>query len=244
MKIRMIIATYDEVASIQKTVAEGLSVPGVALVTIVDGESPNGTAAEVLAARAADRYVELIGLGKEAVCGKAVRLGLWRSIAGNCSYVANMDSDGPHFASDTPLLVNAVSGADLVIGPRWCEGRFDYGLTRISTSNKALLECIRFCPEQHGNPGHVQRISVLQCKIRSVCRRDTYHRARFCLSRRHHHPAEKIRRQDFRSPHPVSSPPSRPIQAVVCHGGGSNSHRCQPRGGKPDTAGCVSCLLK
>lgn len=28
MKIRMIIATYDEVASIQKTVAEGLSVPG------------------------------------------------------------------------------------------------------------------------------------------------------------------------------------------------------------------------
>lgn len=239
----MVIATYDEAESIQKTVAEVLSVPGVALVTIVDGESPNGTAADVLPARAADRYVEPIGLGK-AVCGQAVRLGLWRSIAGNCSYVANMDADGPHFATDTPLLVNVVSGADLVIGPRCVKGA---SITGWSGFRRLMRHCWNAYASVLNNMAIPDMSTGFQCfnekfaafapEIPIIGHGFAYHVAPT-------HRADKIRRQDFRSPHPVSSPPSRRIQAVVCHGGGSNSHRSQPRGGKPDTAGFVSCLLK
>ncbi|MBL3685897.1 polyprenol monophosphomannose synthase [Leucobacter zeae] len=119
----VVLPTYNERESLARTVAAVREHVPDADLLIVDDGSPDGTGgiADALARDFEGVFVEHRtgprGLGTAYVHA----FGLARSAG--YGFIAEMDADGSHLASDLPRLVAAArSGAGLAIGTRWIAG--------------------------------------------------------------------------------------------------------------------------
>jgi glycosyltransferase involved in cell wall biosynthesis len=92
--------------------------PYVVAMTVIDDGSTDATGDVARRAGA-----EVLSLGRNSGKGTAVRAGLLRALAGDCTHVLLLDGDLQHRPDEVPALVAEAerTGADLVLGSR----RFD-----------------------------------------------------------------------------------------------------------------------
>jgi len=127
MKIAVVIPTYNErgnIGPLIEQVLAALANPRWRVqVLVVDDESPDGTATEVLDRAARLPRVSLLSAPRAGL-GAAYRRGLDHALTHYApDLVIQMDADFSHAPSDLPRLVAAIEdGADLAIGSRYIGG--------------------------------------------------------------------------------------------------------------------------
>jgi len=121
-RIVVIIPTFNERANLSPIVARVRSSVPEADVLVADDNSPDGTGeiADELAAH--DDHVRVMHrLGKEGL-GAAYLAGFAWALQEGYDVVVEMDADGSHQPEQLPRLLDALRGADLVLGSRWVQG--------------------------------------------------------------------------------------------------------------------------
>jgi dolichol-phosphate mannosyltransferase len=118
----VVIPSYNEAESIERTIAGLLEVVPAASVLVVDDGSPDGTGAIVDRLAAADPRVRALHRGTRDGLGHAYLAGFQRALEDGYEIVVEMDADGSHPAGALPAMLDALSGNDLVIGSRWIAG--------------------------------------------------------------------------------------------------------------------------
>ncbi|TDK28020.1 polyprenol monophosphomannose synthase [Arthrobacter crusticola] len=122
MRVLTIIPTFNEIESLPLTLGRLREAVPASDVLIVDDNSPDGTGGLADEAAAADPQVFVlhrtgkVGLGAAYIAG--FRWGLERGY----DVLVEMDADGSHRPEQLQSLLDAVDGADLVIGSRWVPG--------------------------------------------------------------------------------------------------------------------------
>ncbi|MHA7262261.1 polyprenol monophosphomannose synthase [Arthrobacter sp. TMN-37] len=122
MRVLTIIPTYNEIESLPLTLGRlRKAVPGTD-VLIVDDNSPDGTGAFADSTATTDPQVFVLHrTGKEGL-GAAYIAGFRWGLGRGYDVLVEMDADGSHRPEQLQSLLDAVDGADLVIGSRWVPG--------------------------------------------------------------------------------------------------------------------------
>jgi dolichol-phosphate mannosyltransferase len=131
MRSIVVVPTYDERETIEVLIGQLLERPVAPDVLVVDDNSPDGTAAIVKTAMAAqpDR-IRLVERPDKQGLGRAYAAGFEAALAlHEYDVVVQMDADGSHDPPDVDRLVAATTDADLVIGSRYVSGGRVDGLT-------------------------------------------------------------------------------------------------------------------
>lgn len=110
-------------------------------VLVIDDGSPDGTGqiADAMAARD-DRVHVLHRTAKEGI-GPAYRAGFRHAMAHGADLILEMDCDFSHDPRDVPRLIDAASGADVVLGSRYVPGGgvAEWGILRRAISRGGCL---------------------------------------------------------------------------------------------------------
>ncbi len=123
MKTVVLMPCYNELTSLEATVADLFEYqPGLSLL-IIDDNSPDGTGA--LADRLAelDQRVAVLHRPGKTGLGAAYLAGFEWALARDFELIVEMDADGSHRAQDLGAMLDLASlGNALVIGSRWVSG--------------------------------------------------------------------------------------------------------------------------
>ncbi len=122
MKSMVVIPTYNERDNIQKLIPILLSLPLDLEVTVVDDNSPDGTADAVETLAGDDERVHVVRRPKKMGLGSAYVAGFKYSLERDADLVFEMDADFSHDPSAIPEFVAAAADADLVLGSRYLTG--------------------------------------------------------------------------------------------------------------------------
>ncbi len=118
----VIIPTYDEALNLEKIVGRVRAAAPEVDVLVADDASPDGTGAIADRLAAADDHVHVLHRrGKEGL-GAAYLAGFAWGIERGYGVLVEMDADGSHPPETLPRLLDALRGADLVLGSRWVPG--------------------------------------------------------------------------------------------------------------------------
>lgn len=118
----IIIPTYNESENVERIIARTRAAVPHADILIADDNSPDGTGKLADAVAAADDHIHVMHrLGKEGL-GAAYLAGFEWGINSDYDVLVEMDADGSHQPEQLPLLLKAITDADLVLGSRWVEG--------------------------------------------------------------------------------------------------------------------------
>jgi dolichol-phosphate mannosyltransferase len=118
----IVIPTYNEAENLEWIVGRVLSAAPTAHVLVVDDGSPDGTG-EIADRLAADEpRVSAVHRSEKAGLGAAYLHGFRVALDQGYDVVGEMDADGSHQPEQLHRLVDAIEGADLVIGARWIPG--------------------------------------------------------------------------------------------------------------------------
>jgi dolichol-phosphate mannosyltransferase len=136
-RVWVVMPTYNEAENLERIVRttdaelEGVA-PGEHRILIVDDNSPDGTGAVADALATDLSSVEVLHRTSKRGLGHAYLDGFSRALAGGAELVIEMDADFSHDPRYLPALVEAASGADLVLGSRYVRGGGvrDWGLVR------------------------------------------------------------------------------------------------------------------
>jgi dolichol-phosphate mannosyltransferase len=133
----VVLPTYNEAETIRDlVVAIRDRVPPPRRLLVVDDSSPDGTGtiADELAAEHDD--VEVLHRRAKLGLGPAYVAGFETALAGGATRVVQMDADFSHDPDHLPTLLDALAGADLVLGSRYVEGGtvHDWGAGRRAIS--------------------------------------------------------------------------------------------------------------
>jgi glycosyltransferase involved in cell wall biosynthesis len=122
MKTLVMMPTYNEIETLEKSVSDLFSHNPTVELLVIDDNSPDGTGAlaDSLAASLTAMHVLHRG-GKEGL-GKAYLAGISWGIANGFEFLVQMDADGSHRAEDLPKLLERAGLDQLVIGSRWVPG--------------------------------------------------------------------------------------------------------------------------
>ena len=121
-RVAVIVPTYNERANIEAMVGRvRRAVPGADLL-VVDDNSPDGTGelADKLAAE--DSHIHVLHRERKAGLGAAYIAGFRWALEQDYGVVVEMDADGSHLPEELPRLLDALAGADLVLGSRYVPG--------------------------------------------------------------------------------------------------------------------------
>jgi dolichol-phosphate mannosyltransferase len=112
--------TYNERENLEPMV-RALGGHGVS-VLVIDDNSPDGTGK--LADRLAEEldFVSVLHRPRKEGLGPAYLAGFHRALADGAELILEMDCDFSHNPADVPRLLEAASGADLVLGSRYVPG--------------------------------------------------------------------------------------------------------------------------
>ena len=118
----IVVPTYNERENVDALVAQLLQVAPDADVTLVDDNSPDGTAmfAEQLF-RAEPRFLILRRTGSRSF-GQSLLDGYRVALERGYARLVQMDADFSHDPKMVPALIEAARHADVVIGSRYCPG--------------------------------------------------------------------------------------------------------------------------
>lgn len=120
--VLVVVPTYNERGSIERTLQRlRTSVPD-AEVLIVDDNSPDGTGEVVDGLAECDARLDVLHRAGKQGLGKAYVAGFRWGLDRNYDVLVEMDADGSHQPEQLPRLLDALDGADLVIGSRWVPG--------------------------------------------------------------------------------------------------------------------------
>jgi dolichol-phosphate mannosyltransferase len=118
----MVIPTYDEALNLPPLVERlRTAQPDVDLL-VVDDSSPDGTGALADAMAAADAQVSVLHRSRKEGLGAAYLQGFRVALERGYDVIGELDADGSHQPEQLHRLLEALRGADLVIGSRWVTG--------------------------------------------------------------------------------------------------------------------------
>jgi dolichol-phosphate mannosyltransferase len=118
----MVIPTYNEIDNLADVVARvRRSTPDVDILVVDDG-SPDGTGELADRLAADDPQVRVLHRATKEGLGAAYVAGFETALAAGYDVIGEMDADGSHQPEQLPLLLAALSDADVVIGSRWVPG--------------------------------------------------------------------------------------------------------------------------
>jgi dolichol-phosphate mannosyltransferase len=121
MKTSIVIATFNEaenILSLIKSIRQ--STPGVGII-IMDDNSPDGTAQIALKATNND-LLKVVIRYKDKGYAKSILEGMKIAFECGADRIITMDADFSHDPFEIPKLLEALEGADLVIGSRYING--------------------------------------------------------------------------------------------------------------------------
>jgi dolichol-phosphate mannosyltransferase len=118
----VVIPSYNEAESIERTIAGLLAAAPAASVLVVDDASPDGTGEIADRLAAADPRVRVLHRAARDGLGHAYLAGFHRALDDGYDAVVEMDADGSHPAGALPAMLSALRENDLVIGSRWIPG--------------------------------------------------------------------------------------------------------------------------
>lgn len=118
----VVVPTYNEIDNLTDITRRVLAAVPRADVLVVDDDSPDGTGdlADDIAGR--DRRVHVLHRSEKAGLGAAYLHGFDWALRRGYEVVVEMDADGSHQPEQLPDLLEALTGADLVLGSRWVPG--------------------------------------------------------------------------------------------------------------------------
>jgi len=122
MKTLVMMPTYNEIETLEKSVADlFIHNPTVELL-VIDDNSPDGTGALADRIAASLTAMHVLHRGGKEGLGKAYLAGISWGIANGFEFLVQMDADGSHRAQDLPKLLESAGLDQLVIGSRWVPG--------------------------------------------------------------------------------------------------------------------------
>jgi dolichol-phosphate mannosyltransferase len=135
-RILVIIPTYNERENIEQLLSVLLSIHQTLEILVVDDASPDGT--DDLVAQLAEREprVHLLCRPQKLGLGSAYVEGFRFALGRSYTYIFEMDADFSHDPHDIPRFLDAIEGADLVLGSRYVHGItvVDWPLSRLLLS--------------------------------------------------------------------------------------------------------------
>jgi dolichol-phosphate mannosyltransferase len=121
-RVIVVIPTYNEADNLAWIVARlRRAQPGVD-VLVVDDESPDGTGRIADGLAESDPQVHVLHRAAKGGLGAAYLHGFAWALEQGYDVIGEMDADGSHQPEQLHRLVDALEGADLVIGSRWVPG--------------------------------------------------------------------------------------------------------------------------
>ena len=118
----VVIPTYNEAENLELIVDRvRASVPEVHVLVVDDG-SPDGTGEIADKIAAVDTSVHVMHRTEKAGLGAAYLAGFAWGLDAGYDVLIEMDADGSHLPEQLPRLLEALPGADLVLGARWVPG--------------------------------------------------------------------------------------------------------------------------
>jgi dolichol-phosphate mannosyltransferase len=120
--VLVVMPTYDEVESLGAVLDRLHAAVPSAHVLVVDDASPDGTGQLADARAAADERVHVLHRAGKAGLGSAYIAGFGWAAERGYRVVVEMDADGSHPPERLPALLEALTGADLVLGSRYVPG--------------------------------------------------------------------------------------------------------------------------
>ena len=121
-RVLVIIPTYNEAENVERIVGRVRLATPDADVLVADDNSPDGTGK--LADRLADddTQVHVLHRTDKEGLGAAYLAGFAWGLAREYGVIVEMDADGSHRPEDLPRMLDALEGADLVLGSRYVPG--------------------------------------------------------------------------------------------------------------------------
>lgn len=121
-RILVIIPTYNEKDNVSSIVSRVRAATPEVHVLVADDNSPDGTGVIADRIAAEDDHVHVMHrMGKEGL-GAAYLAGFAWGLENDFDVLVEMDADGSHQPEELPLLLDALRGADLVLGSRYVPG--------------------------------------------------------------------------------------------------------------------------
>ena len=121
-RVVVVIPTYNEASNLAWIVARLRAAQPDVDVLVVDDGSPDGTGAIADELARTDPAVSVVHRTSKAGLGAAYLHGFRVALAAGYDVIGEMDADGSHQPEQLGLLLEALRGADLVIGSRWVPG--------------------------------------------------------------------------------------------------------------------------
>lgn len=123
LKTCVIVPTYNERSTIGEVVTRLFAAnPDRVDLLVVDDSSPDGTADEVARLAREDGRISLLTRARKDGLGKAYIAGFRWALERDYAAVVEMDADLSHDPATVPVLLEALSGADLAVGSRYVPG--------------------------------------------------------------------------------------------------------------------------
>lgn len=122
MKAIVLMPTYKEAETLEKTVSDVLVAARDIDLLIIDDNSPDGTGAIADRLASSNPRITVLHRPKKLGLGDAYIEGFKKSLAKDYTHLIEMDADGSHRAEDLIKLLSAAPAMDLVIGSRWMAG--------------------------------------------------------------------------------------------------------------------------
>ena len=121
-RILVIVPTYNERESLPLIIRRIRAAVPEAFILVADDNSPDGTGAIADTLAEHDDHVQVMHRhGKEGL-GAAYIAGFTWGLQNNYDVLIEMDADGSHQPEQLPRILEALRGADLVLGSRWIPG--------------------------------------------------------------------------------------------------------------------------
>ncbi len=120
--VLVVIPTYNEATTLPVAISQLRTYVPDANILVVDDGSPDGTGmiADELAAQ--DPSVHVLHRSRKQGLGAAYLAGFRWAFGRGYDVLVEMDADGSHHSKYLPIMLDALSEADVVIGSRWVDG--------------------------------------------------------------------------------------------------------------------------
>ncbi len=118
----IVVPTYNERENIEALITQLLQIAPDADVTVVDDNSPDGTAQQVEQVFGANSRVSVLLRTGARSFGRSLLDSYRVALERGYGRLVQMDADFSHDPKVVPAMINASGDADLVIGSRYCPG--------------------------------------------------------------------------------------------------------------------------
>lgn len=121
-RIVMVVPTYNEAENLAVLVERLLAAQPSVDVLVVDDNSPDGTGEVADGLAAMHDGVQVLHRSEKTGLGAAYLEGFRTALAMGYDVIGEMDADGSHQPEQLQALIDALDGADMVLGSRWVPG--------------------------------------------------------------------------------------------------------------------------